>query len=105
MLRIYGVMLSVLRGVRPAIEEIEKHDGDLARQLRRAGSSVVLNLAEGSGATGGVRRVRYRTALGSARETRACLEAAEALGYVRMIDAAESEGLSHVVNVLVRIVA
>ena len=84
--------------------QIEKHDGDLARQMRRAAASVVLNLAEGSGSTGGVRRVRYKTALGSARETKACLEAAEALRYIACIDDRVSAGLAHVINVLVRIV-
>ena len=86
MLRIHSVMLGVLRDARPAIAAIEKHDSDLARQMRRAGTSVVLNLAEGSGSTGGVRRVRYRTALGSARETRACIESAMALGYIVEIE-------------------
>jgi four helix bundle protein len=105
MLRIYFVMLDVLRNSRGAIATIEKHDSDLARQMRRAGTSVTLNLAEGSGSTGGVRRVRYRTALGSAREVRACLESAEALGYLGGIDAGVSAGLTHVINVLVRLVA
>jgi four helix bundle protein len=105
MLRIHSVMLEVLRDARSAIAAIEKHDSDLARQMRRAGTSVVLNLAEGSGSTGGVRRVRYRTALGSARETKACLEAAEALGYIARIEPSVSAGLLHVTNVLVRITA
>ena len=105
MLRIYSVMLDVLRQVRPTMNEIEKHDGDLARQMRRAAASVVLNLAEGSGSTGGVRRARYRTALGSAREPRACLDAAEALGYVARVDDGVHAGLLHVTNVLVRIAA
>ena len=104
MLKIYGVMLQVLRDLKRAILQIEKCDADLARQMRRAAASVVLNLAEGSGSSGGVRRVRYKTALGSARETRACLEAAEALGYIAGIDERVSNGLAHVINVLVRIV-
>src|ERR1035438_1275996 len=45
-------------------------------------SSVPLNIAEASGSAGGTRNVRYRTALGSARETGACLDVAMALGYV-----------------------
>ena len=105
MLKIYGVMLQVLRDVKPALGQIEKYDSDLARQMRRAAPSVVLNLAEGSGSTGGVRRVRYKTALGSALETRACLEAAEAMGYIAGIDDRVRDGLAHVINVLVRVVS
>ena len=105
MLRIYDVMLGVLRGVRGTIAQIEKHDGDLARQMRRAGTSVTLNLAEGSGSSGGNRRMRYRSALGSAREVMACLQSAEALGYIARIDDQVIAGLQHVINVLVRIVA
>jgi four helix bundle protein len=41
----------------------------LRLDARRASASVALNLAEGSGSAGGTRNSRYRTALGSARET------------------------------------
>ena len=40
-----------------------------------------------SGSHGGTRLARYRTALGSARETGACLDVAVALGYVEQVDA------------------
>src|SRR5580704_14937323 len=83
MLRIHDEMLDVIRSMRGALGAIDKRDADLARQLRRAASSVVLNIAEGSGSFGRVRTVRYRTALGSARETLACLQTAEAFGYVQ----------------------
>ena len=101
MLRIYDVMLGVLRSMRGAIAQIERHDSDLGRQLRRAATSVTLNVAEGSGSSGGIRRARYRTALGSAREVKACLQSAEALGYVPGVDAQVMAGLQHVINVLV----
>ncbi len=105
MLRIYDVMLNVLRLLRGSIAQIEKHDTDLGRQLRRAATSVTLNLSEGSGSAGGIRRARYRSALGSAREVRACLESAEALGHIERIDAQVIAGLKHVINVLVSQVA
>jgi len=105
MLRIYEDMLSALKTMRPIVAAIERRDSDLARQLRRASSSVVLNLAEGSGSFGGVRRARYRTALGSARETLACLEVAGACGYVEALPQGLLHAMNHVVGTLVRVTA
>jgi four helix bundle protein len=50
--------------------------------MRRAAASVALNTTEACGNEGGHRRQRFRTALGSAKETRSCIEVAEALGYI-----------------------
>jgi four helix bundle protein len=102
MLRIYTVILEVLRELRPVLEQIEAHDRDLGRQLRRAATSVVLNCGEGSGSHGGTRRERYRNALGSARETGACLDAAVALGYLEAVDGALLRRLDHVRAVLAK---
>ena len=102
MLRIYTVILEVLRELRPVLAQIETHDRDLGRQLRRAATSVALNCGEGSGSHGGTRRERYRNALGSARETGACLDAAMALGYVEAIDASLLDRLEHVKAVLLK---
>jgi four helix bundle protein len=82
MLRIYSTVIEVLRNLRSVVAQIETHDRDLARQLRRAAASMALNLSEGSGSRAGTRRERYQTALGSARETGACLDVALALGYI-----------------------
>ena len=62
-------------------------------------SSIVLNLAEGSGARGGIRRERYRTALGSAREVEACIAVARAWRYVDV----EVVGLREVIGTLVKV--
>jgi len=103
MLRIHDTMLDALRTMRPALAAIQRNDSDLARQLRRAASSVALNLAEGSGSAGGVRQARYRTALGSASETLSCIQVAEALGYIDAVPADVLPRLHHVIGTLVRI--
>ena len=103
MLRIYPIVLDMLRALRPSVEGIERRDADLGKQLRRASASVALNIAEGSGCTKGSRTARYSTALGSMQETIACLEVAEALGYLPGIDAAMTARFNHIVGVLVRL--
>jgi four helix bundle protein len=104
MLRIYEKMLDVLRMLRPVIAQIEKHDKDLGNQLRRASSSVALNMAEASGSAGGIRNARYRTALGSAREVGACIDVALAPGYVDGIEERLPAQLGEVQAVLRKVV-
>ncbi len=104
MLRIYDVALEVLRGLKEAIDAIQRFDPDLARQLRRASSSAVLNIAEGSAGRGGTRTVRYADALGSMRETLACLHVAAALGYLTL-DRETEMRIDHVIGTLVKLVA
>jgi len=104
MLRIHDDMLDAIVAMRPMLVAIERRDADLARQLRRAASSVVLNLAEGSGSSGRVRTARYRTALGSARETLSCLRTAAAFGYVGSVPADVVVGrMNRVIGTLVRV--
>jgi four helix bundle protein len=102
MLRIYTRVIELLVGLRPIISQIESHDRDLARQLRRAAGSIALNTSEGSGSHGGTRRERYRNALGSARETGACLDVAIALGYIENVDAQVLDALDHTRATLVK---
>ncbi len=104
MLRIYHVVLEVLKQLQPALRRIEVRDRDLARQLRRCSSSVALNLAEGMYSRGKNRAARYHNALGSARETLACLEVAVVFSYVQP-DPSLNDQLDRVVATLVKLVA
>ena len=45
---VYEMALQMVHSLRPAVERIRLHDRDLALQLKRAGSSVPGNIAEGS---------------------------------------------------------
>lgn len=83
MLNIYPFILETLTALQPLAIQIAKSDADLARQLRRASSSIALNVAEGQYSRGKNRSCRYQTALGSARETLACVEVAQAMGSIR----------------------
>lgn len=105
MLKIYAVVLDVVRGVKPVIEEIERKDPDLARQMRRAVSSVALNLCEGSYSRGRNRGARYHTAMGSMRETLSCIEVGVALGYVRCVEPTLLARIDHVLGTLFKLSA
>lgn len=102
MLNIYKVILELVRSLVPVLADIERCDGDLARQMKRALASVPLNVSEGSYSRGKNRFARYATAAGSMREVLACVETAAALGYVRELDAALADKIDHVIAVLVK---
>jgi four helix bundle protein len=104
MLRIYIVCIEIVREVRPVADRIARMDRDLARQLRKASVAIALNTAEGSGTRGGRRRNTYEIALGEARETCACLHAAEAAGYVSSVPLQLMGKLDHVIATLVKVV-
>ena len=104
MLRIYSVLLDLVREVRPLVEDLARKDADLARQCRRALTSAPLNVAEGSYSRGRNRAARYQDATGSLRESLACLEVAAALGYAPEIDAGLRGRFDHVIGTLVNVV-
>jgi len=61
--------------------------------MRRAASSVALNIAEGNRSEGGLRLSRFSTAAGSNAEVRAGMQVAIAWGYVEAAQVAEAEQL------------
>jgi four helix bundle protein len=102
-LRIYPFTIDTLRLLAPLIKQIGKHDIDLARQLRRAASSIALNMGEGAGSVGGNERLRFRSAHASTQEVRACLDVAEALDYVETVDAVLRDRFDRIAATLYRL--
>ena len=81
-LMIYTDVLQLARDMRGVVNSIGKQDPDLARQTRRALTSIALNTAEGDYQRAGNQRLRFQIAMGSADEVRACLEISTALDYI-----------------------
>jgi len=104
MLKVYPVVIEFISALRPLLAQIERRDRDLGRQLRRASSSVALNLAEGMYSRGELRTARYHSALGSMRESYSCLEVAQAFGYVHALESVMLERVNRITGTLVRLV-
>jgi four helix bundle protein len=102
-MRVYEQAMTVVRLVAGVASAIGRHDRDLVSQLKRATSSVPLNVAEGLGHKGGNREQRFHTALGSAREVAACLDVAVAWGYID-VEAEVLQEADHLVRMLYRLV-
>jgi four helix bundle protein len=81
-------VIHIVEQARPLVEAIARRDRDLGSQVRRALSSVGLNLAEGFGAAAGNARMRFESARGSLYEAQAGLRLAVAWGYVSAQDCA-----------------
>ncbi len=78
--QVLEVAVELVSALRAPVAAIAAKDADLARQLRRAASSVPLNIGEGNQRCGGDRIHHFRIAAGSAAETAAALRVAEAWG-------------------------
>ena len=74
------VSLTAVEALREPMKVIRAADGDLYRQVRRAGSSMSMNIAEGGRRVGKDRKHLWRVALGSADEVRVALRTAVAWG-------------------------
>jgi four helix bundle protein len=78
----YEVSVELITSLREVVPLIERSDRDLADQMRRAASSVVLNLAEGQRSAKGNKHKHYAIAHGSANEVKAALQVAYAWGWI-----------------------
>jgi len=103
MLRIYPVILDFVTEVAGSVERIARHDPDLAKQLRRASASVVLNTAEGMYARGRQRSASYNIALREMRESYAALEVSVRLRYIAPLPAELEHRIAHTLGTLVRL--
>ena len=75
-------VLHIIALARPLVEAVARRDRDLGSQIRRALSSVALNVSEGFGAAAGNARLRFESARGSLYEAQAGLRVAIAWGYL-----------------------
>ena len=79
--RVLDLSYELVQQLRVLHDKLQRHDSDLAKQLRRAGSSIPLNTAEGNGRVGRDRLHSFRIARASTMEVEACLNTAVAWGF------------------------
>jgi four helix bundle protein len=96
---VLDLAIEAIASARPLVAAIRRFDRDLGEQLRRALSSVPLNIAEGGHSEGGNRLSRFSTAAGSTAEARAGLRVAVAWGYV---DASDVEAVDALLDRVAR---
>jgi four helix bundle protein len=103
MLKLYPVILSVVEDLARLSPRIAHHDPDLARQLRRASTSVVLNVAEGTHARGRSRTAAYNVALREMRESYAALEVSVRLQYLPPLAPELEDRIQRILGTLYRL--
>lgn len=103
-LEIYPVVLELVRKVKPYLAVLRARSPSLGDQLEGALTSVPLNVAEGAYSRGRNRQARYQSAAASAREALACLETAEALGWLQPLEPELGALFQRVIGTLVRLV-
>src|SRR5688572_28957770 len=104
-LKIYPVLLELVRRLAPHLVVLRARSSSLGDQFERALTSAPLNLAEGAYSRGKNRHARYQSAAASAREALACLETAEALGWVDPLEPEVAALFRRVIGTLMRLVA
>jgi four helix bundle protein len=102
-LKIYPVVLQLVREVGAVLPQLKARSPALGDQLERALVSVPLNTAEGAYSRGRNRLARFQSAAASAREVLACLETAEALGWASPLEPELAALFHRVIGTLVRL--
>jgi four helix bundle protein len=102
-LKIYPVVVVLVRRLAPVVRALRGRSAALFDQMERALISVPLNTAEGAYSRGRNRQARFQAAATSARETLACLETAEAMGFIGRIDPELAALFHRVIGTLVRL--
>ncbi len=102
-LKIYPVVLELVRRLAPLLPALRRRSSALADQMERALVSVPLNVAEGAYSRGKNREARYQSALASAREVLACWETAQAFGWVGPLEPEIAALFQQVIGTLVRL--
>ena len=103
-LKIYSVVLDLVRQLSPFLPVLRSRSSALGDQFERALISIPLNVAEGAYSRGKNRQARYQSAAASAREALACLETAQALRWVAPLSPDLEALFNRVIGTLVRLV-
>ena len=103
-LKIYAVVLELVRRLAPSLVTLRSRSSALADQFERALISIPLNVAEGAYSRGKNRQARYQSAAASAREALSCWETAQALGWVAPLDPELSALFHRVIGTRVRVI-
>jgi four helix bundle protein len=103
-LKIYPVVLELVRLLAPCLEFLKSRSSSLGDQFERALTPIPLTVAEGAYSRGKTLHARYQTALASAREALSCWETAQALGWVGPLDPDIAALFKRVIGTLVRLI-
>lgn len=87
--------IQLIEALQPLMSRIKAKDKDLENQLRRAATSIALNLGEAEYSDPGNRRARFCTAAGSAGEVHKALRSAVAW---KLLAAADAEAPQRLVS-------
>jgi len=103
MLKVYPLVLELVRRLAAVVREIERRDRNLADQLRRSVTAAALNTAEGQHGRGRRKQASFSVAHCEAKEARACLDVAVAFGYVAPVDDATAQLHDRVIATLYKL--